>query len=403
MKWNAISSRAERRRTLAYLAILGIVLLCPLRSHAYAGPGAGFAVLSSFWTLFVAFLYSVYAFFVWPFRQLFRLLRRRKAYGKAQIKRAVILGFDGMDPELTERFIAEGRLPNMAKLRGQGTFRKLRTTYPAISPVAWSTFMTGVNPGKHNIYDFLARDLANYLPYLSSAEIKGPKRSLENWQIHHPPRRPQNQRHAPRNAFLALARRSRHLLLRASRPGNIPSGEIFRRAPLWDVCSRLERQSGNVLLVYNSHQRRQIPRGRRPRSHRALCCTVLVLRSRPRGSADPEAPATNFASTFEIHPDPSKNQARFTVDGEKFTLKVGEYSEWIPVTLQGRRRFQRSRNLSLLSQGAFARSRSLRDAGEYRSRHAPICPSLTPSRIPFIFQNSSAPTRRSAWPKTPGP
>ena len=107
-------------------------------------------------------------------------LRRRKAYGKAQIKRAVILGFDGMDPELTERFIAEGRLPNLAKLREQGTFRKLRTTYPAISPVAWSTFMTGVNPGKHNIYDFLARDLTNYLPYLSSAEIKGPKRS---WKI----------------------------------------------------------------------------------------------------------------------------------------------------------------------------------------------------------------------------
>src|SRR5260370_31434701 len=114
MKSHWSTSRAERRRLLAYLAVLGIFLLCPLRSHAYAGPGAGFAVLSSFWTLFVAFLYSVYAFLVWPFRQLFRLLRRRKAYGKAQIKRAVILGFDGMDPELTERFIAEGKLPNLS-------------------------------------------------------------------------------------------------------------------------------------------------------------------------------------------------------------------------------------------------------------------------------------------------
>src|SRR4029077_7628075 len=114
------------------------------------------------------------------FRQLFRLLRRRKAYGKAQIKRAVILGFGRTEPELSDRVIADCSLPTMAKLRGQGTFRKLRTTYPAISPVAWSTFMTGVNPGKHNIYDFLARDLANYLPYLSSAEIKGPKRT---WKI----------------------------------------------------------------------------------------------------------------------------------------------------------------------------------------------------------------------------
>src|SRR5690349_15141868 len=167
----------ERRALLLLVAV--IVLLCPLPSYAYAGPGAGFAVLSSFWTLFVAFLYSVYAFFAWPFRQLFRMLRRRKAYGKAQIKRAVILGFDGMDPELADRFMKEGRLPNLAKLRDQGTFRKLRTTFPAISPVAWSTFMTGVNPGKHNIYDFLARDLNHYLPYLSSAEIKGPKRNVK--------------------------------------------------------------------------------------------------------------------------------------------------------------------------------------------------------------------------------
>jgi len=165
---STISARNLRRRGLfsVCLVVIGVVLLFPLHSEAYAGPGAGFAVLSSFWTLFVAFLYSAYAFLTWPFRHLFRLLRHRKAYGKAQIKRAVILGFDGMDPELAGRFIAEGKLPNLAKLRDQGTFRKLRTTFPPISPVAWSTFMTGVNPGKHNIYDFLARDLNNYLPFL---------------------------------------------------------------------------------------------------------------------------------------------------------------------------------------------------------------------------------------------
>jgi hypothetical protein len=181
MKWR---DRGERKSELGVrlplvLAVLSLVLLFPLRSEAYAGPGAGFAVISSFWTLFVAFLYSVYAFLTWPFRLLFRSLRRRKAYGKAQIKRAVILGFDGMDPDLADRFMKEGRLPNLAKLRDQGTFSKLRTTFPPISPVAWSTFMTGVNPGKHNIYDFLARDTSNYLPFLSSAEIKGPKRHIK--------------------------------------------------------------------------------------------------------------------------------------------------------------------------------------------------------------------------------
>src|SRR5260221_83490 len=68
--------------------------------------------------------------------------------------------------------------PKQANVRDHGTLRPLRTTFPAISPVAWSTFQTGVNPGKHNIYDFLARDLKNYLPYLSSAQISEPKRHL---------------------------------------------------------------------------------------------------------------------------------------------------------------------------------------------------------------------------------
>jgi Type I phosphodiesterase / nucleotide pyrophosphatase len=170
------------RKRLGFLSaaaiIAGLVLCCPLPSEAYAGPGAGFAVLSSFWTIFVAFLYSFYALVTWPIRQLLRLFRRRKAYGKAQVKRVVIVGFDGMDPVLANRFMDEGRLPHFTKLRDSGTFRPLRTTFPAISPVAWSTFQTGVNPGKHNIYDFLARDLKNYLPYLSSAQISEPKRHL---------------------------------------------------------------------------------------------------------------------------------------------------------------------------------------------------------------------------------
>ncbi|HJZ69490.1 MAG TPA: alkaline phosphatase family protein, partial [Blastocatellia bacterium] len=173
------STRSISDRRLLALVVAVAVLLFPVPSHAYAGPGAGFAVLSSFWTLFVAFLYSMYALLTWPLRYLWRVIRGRNAYGKARFKRAVILGFDGMDPELADRFIGEGLLQNLAKLKSTGTFRKLRTTYPPISPVAWSTFMTGVNPGKHNIYDFLARDTSNYLPFLSSAEIKGPKRELK--------------------------------------------------------------------------------------------------------------------------------------------------------------------------------------------------------------------------------
>src|SRR5437763_2395750 len=145
----------QRRRRLHFALLILSILVIPFPAHAYAGPGAGFAVLSSFWTLFVAFFYSFYALVTWPIRQIFRWLRRRKAYGKAQVKRVVIVGFDGMDPELANRFMDEGRMPHFSQMREIGTFRPLRTTFPPISPVAWSTFQTGVNPGKHNIYDFL--------------------------------------------------------------------------------------------------------------------------------------------------------------------------------------------------------------------------------------------------------
>ena len=197
-------------------------------------------MLSSFWAIFVAFLYSFYALMTWPFRQLFRFFRRRNAYGKATFKRAVILGFDGMDPELADRFMKEGRLPNLSKLRDKGTFSKLRTTFPAISPVAWSTFMTGVNPGKHNIYDFLARDRINYLPFLSSAEIKGPKRHIKIGKYSIPFRQDGNQSHAQGHAVLALAGQCGNFQFGDSRSGHLSAGEISGRAAFRDVRARSE-------------------------------------------------------------------------------------------------------------------------------------------------------------------
>lgn len=78
--------------------------------------------------------------------------------------RVVILGFDGADAKLTRQWMDEGKLPNLAKLREQGTFSPLRSTVPSQTPVSWSTFSTGLNPGRHAIFDFLKRDTATYRP-----------------------------------------------------------------------------------------------------------------------------------------------------------------------------------------------------------------------------------------------
>ncbi|MFC1488215.1 alkaline phosphatase family protein [Thermodesulfobacteriota bacterium] len=128
--------------------------------------------------IFTAMLSAILALFTWPVRYFIRTIRGRRAFANSRIKKFVILGLDGMDPTLMEKYMAEGKLVNFAKLRDQGCFKRLITTIPSISPVAWSSFQTGANPGKHNIYDFLTRDKRNYKPLLSSVNIRGPRRKI---------------------------------------------------------------------------------------------------------------------------------------------------------------------------------------------------------------------------------
>ncbi len=87
----------------------------------------------------------------------------------------VVLGFDGADPKLLAQWIAAGKLPNLARLARNGTFKPLGTTNPPESPVAWASFATGLNPGGTGIFDFLRRDPQTYLPELSLVTREKPK------------------------------------------------------------------------------------------------------------------------------------------------------------------------------------------------------------------------------------
>src|SRR5712691_3940526 len=90
------------------------------------------------------------------------------AAAPAAQQKVIVLGFDGVDARYTERWMNEGKLPNLARLRAMGTFRPLRPTLPAQTPVSWSTFSTGIDPGRTGIFDFLRRDPKNYLPVFAA-------------------------------------------------------------------------------------------------------------------------------------------------------------------------------------------------------------------------------------------
>jgi len=83
-------------------------------------------------------------------------------------QKVIVLGFDGVDARYTDQWMREGKLPNLARLAATGTFRPLRPTIPAQTPVSWSTFSTGIDPGRTGIFDFLRRDPKTYLPLFAA-------------------------------------------------------------------------------------------------------------------------------------------------------------------------------------------------------------------------------------------
>ncbi len=167
---------AARRRLLFVLVLL---LVAPQETHAYLGPGAGFTIVSTFFVVFTAVASAFVVLLTWPLRWLFKRIFRPKVAGLARTQRVVIVGLDGQDPELTEKWMNEGLLPNFSRLRETGAFARLATTLPAESPVAWSSFQTGCNPGKHRIYDFLVPNRKSLMPELSSANVTAPARTLK--------------------------------------------------------------------------------------------------------------------------------------------------------------------------------------------------------------------------------
>lgn len=98
-------NRSRRVLTTFIVAYL-LIVLCPNTAYAYIGPGAGFALLSSFLYLLASFFLVFLSFLTWPFRMFLGLFRRQKAYSKAKVGRLVILGFDGLDPELCEQYMS---------------------------------------------------------------------------------------------------------------------------------------------------------------------------------------------------------------------------------------------------------------------------------------------------------
>ena len=93
-------------------------------------------------------------------------------------KKVIVIGLDGLEPSIVEAMLGRGELPSLAKIRAAGSFTRVKTTYPAQTPVAWSSFATGTNPGGHGIFDFICRDPRTYQPDAALSRFERPKSML---------------------------------------------------------------------------------------------------------------------------------------------------------------------------------------------------------------------------------
>ncbi|MBS0263345.1 MAG: alkaline phosphatase family protein [Planctomycetes bacterium] len=309
-----------------------ILLLEPRPALAYIGPGAGFAVLGSFLAVFAALFSAVLMVLSWPFRWIARWLFRRRPPANRRFKRVVILGLDGLDHGLTEKMLAQGRLPHLAALRDQGCFKPLASTLPPISPVAWSSFQTGVNPGKHNIFDFLFPDASTYQPRLSSVEIRPPTRRIRLAGYEFPLAK----------SDIRLLRKSRPFWSVLSDYGIL---NCIIRVPITFPPEKLHGVQLSAMCVPDL-------RGTQGEFSRLTSRESVIgeatggliqqvvrndrcIHSHLVGPPHPlrkDAPPLSLPLTVEIV---NAEQARLTIGRESCLLQRGVYSDWVPVCFRG--------------------------------------------------------------------
>jgi len=116
---------------------------------------------------------------------------------RANGRKVIVVGFDGVDPFLCELLMQQGRLPNLSRMRQAGGYRRLGTSNPPQSPVAWANFINGAGPGSHGIFDFIHRDptrqvypffaAAETMPGLGYVELGDYKLQFDFWPFKHVP------------------------------------------------------------------------------------------------------------------------------------------------------------------------------------------------------------------------
>ena len=312
-------------------------------------------------------------------------MRRRQGFRKARVKKIIFLGLDGLDPRLTERFMAEGKLPNLARLQEQGRYRRLRTTFPALSPVAWSTFATGVSPAQAQHFRFSESQPEN-LPAgaLFGASAARPTRVLQLGRLRIPLSRAHGRDAAQEPALLEDSRRAR------------ASARTILRVPITFPPEKFDGRLLSAMCTPDLHGTQgsfsqfttRVGKGRRTRAAAAIRCGATADVSKAR-SKDPR---TRFVEGGAAHAHPIPHLRRERSSARSWKSRASPIAlrpastrrgsgctstRGIGVKVQRHRAVSAHRDRRRSSRSTARRSRSI--------RKAPRCPSAirrtTPSYL----------------------
>ena len=314
----------------------------------YIGPGLNlvFTSLSALLAIIMAILASL----LLPFRFLFRFFRKNKkifyivavfiflvlvatmlkmkSVPEVKYGKIIILGMDGLDAGRVEEMMKRGELPNFQKLKNTGGFAYLYSTVPPESSVAWTSFFTGVNPGKHGIFDFLQPNRRNYLPYLTLSKFVPPGKFLSFGNYRIPLSSPRLEKYWDGTPFWKITSGYRIPTVILRLPMTFPPEKLYgKMLSGFGVPDLLGTQG--TYTFYTTRKLKNRGREERVVEVEAKDGRVATFIYGPENSFRKDMERVKIPLTFKINP--AGREVVISLQGKSYRVQEGTWSKWIGV------------------------------------------------------------------------